>query len=105
MAREGLGGLSKLCSLISLPRRSITGAIMPPRSLKLTADIVSAFVSSNHVPIDQLGRVIADVHRSLSLLDRSAPEQPQLDEATQTQKPAVSIRASVTDSYLVSLDV
>lgn len=64
----------------------------------LTADIVSAHVSNNSVPISELPQLIASVHGSLAGLGKATEsEAPKLE-------PAVSIRASVKPDYLVCLE-
>jgi predicted transcriptional regulator len=65
---------------------------------ELTADIVSAFVSNNSVPVAGLADLIASVHQSLSGLGH--PVQP----ATVSQTPAVSPKKSVFPDYIVSLE-
>jgi predicted transcriptional regulator len=65
--------------------------------LGLVADIVTAYVSNNTVSAEELPSVIQSVHSTLSILD--APEIK-----TQPAKPAVSIRKSYTDEYIVCLE-
>ncbi len=65
----------------------------------LTADIVSAHVSNNNVPISDVSSLIHRVHESLASL--SSGEAP-VEEARKT--PAVSPRASVKPDYLVCLE-
>ncbi len=44
----------------------------------LTADIVSAYVSKNPIPVDGLPNLIASVHSSLAGVGQpSAPERPK----------------------------
>ena len=65
----------------------------------LTADIVSAHVSNNNVPISDIASLIHRVHESLaSLRSGEAP----VEEAKKA--PAVSPRASVKPDYLVCLE-
>ena len=64
----------------------------------LTADIVSAYVSQNALPVSGLPDLIATIHSSLSGLGRPiVPEQPK-------QEPAVSPRRSVTPDFIVCLE-
>ena len=65
----------------------------------LTADVVSAYVSNNPVPADQLPVLIASIHQSLSGLAVGTQEP-----APEPQKPAVPIRKSVTPDYIISLE-
>jgi predicted transcriptional regulator len=68
--------------------------------LTMTADIVSAFVSNNPVRTTELPELIHAVHDALKKVGR--------DKAEETPEPAlvpaVSIKKSVTDDYLVCLD-
>lgn len=65
--------------------------------ITLTADIVAAHVSHNAVPVDGVAAAIQGVYSALEKLGMPAEEAPQ--------KPvgAVSIRASIKPSHLVSM--
>ena len=66
--------------------------------LTLTADIVAAHVSNNHVAVGDLPTMIGQVHTALAGLGAEAP-------ATEPErKPAVSVRASIKPDYLVCLE-
>ncbi len=65
--------------------------------LELTVDVVSAFVGNNSVRVTELPEIIASVHRSLMELTMPAGEK---EGAT----PAVSIKKSITDDYLISME-
>jgi predicted transcriptional regulator len=68
--------------------------------IKLTAEIVAAYVANNQVAQSDLPKLIGEVYRSLSgATDIAEPkqEQPQL-------KPAISARKSVAPDYLVCLE-
>jgi predicted transcriptional regulator len=67
--------------------------------LRMTADIVSAYVSKNVLPAQQIPEVINTVFSSLTGLN-GAPREPQAEP----QKPAVPIRKSVTAEYIVCLE-
>jgi predicted transcriptional regulator len=67
--------------------------------LRMTADVVAAYVSNNTLPTTQLGEVINAVYSSLRSLEGHAVE-PQPEPL----KPAVPIRKSVTPDYLVCLE-
>jgi predicted transcriptional regulator len=73
-------------------------------SNELTADIVSAFVANNSLPIGGLPALIQKVHAALTQLAvepfNSAPAAPPVEKL----EPAVSIRKSITPDYLVCLD-
>lgn len=66
--------------------------------LRMTADVVAAYVSKNPLPANDLPSVISTVHLSLSGLD---PEKQQSAEAA---KPAVPIKKSVTPDFIVCLE-
>ena len=66
--------------------------------LALTSDIVAAHVSNNAVPGTELPSLIETVFGTLSGLS-SEPVEPVVE-----LKPAVSIKRSVTDDYLICLD-
>lgn len=66
--------------------------------VELTADIVSAYVSNNPIPVTGLADLIASVHSSLSGLgQRSAVP-------AEAQVPAVNPKKSVFPDYIVCLE-
>jgi predicted transcriptional regulator len=67
--------------------------------LRITADVVAAYVGNNTLPTTQLADVINAVYRSLRGLDAQAAEPPP-----EPLKPAVPIRKSITPDYLVCLE-
>ncbi len=67
--------------------------------LRMTADIVSAYVSKNVLPAQQIPEVINTVYSSLTGLDGQPREIP-----AEPLKPAVPIRKSVTPEYIVCLE-
>ena len=64
----------------------------------LTADIVSAYVSQNPLPVAGLPDLIASIHSSLTGLN-----QPNVPEPSQ-QEPAVNPKRSVTPDYIICLE-
>ncbi|MEO1493199.1 MAG: MucR family transcriptional regulator [Pseudomonadota bacterium] len=66
--------------------------------LELTSDIVAAHVSNNPVPLSELPGLIATVFSTLSGLQQPAPE-PEVE-----LKPAVPVKKSITDDYIVCLE-
>jgi predicted transcriptional regulator len=66
---------------------------------RLAAEIVAAYVSANSVSAAQLPDVIRTVMDTLTTLN----SQPEAAKA-EPQKPAVSIRRSVTPEYIVCLE-
>ena len=67
--------------------------------LRMTADLVAAYVSNNPLPTTQLGEIINAVYSSLKGLEGQVA-QPQPEPA----KPAVPIRKSVTPEFLICLE-
>lgn len=65
--------------------------------VSLTADIVSAYVGNNTLPISEIAGLVATVHASLSSLGR-AKEPP-----AQSYTPAVSVKKSITDDAIISM--
>ncbi len=65
----------------------------------LAADIVSAFVSNNSVPAQEVPGLIQSVHRALSTV--SSSEAPA--EAA-PREPAVPVKKSVNPDYIVCLE-
>jgi predicted transcriptional regulator len=70
-----------------------------PNYMELAADIVSAFVSNNSVPVTELPGLIGNVHAALQNVG-----QPALKQDDAKPAPAVSVRKSVTPDYLISLE-
>ncbi|ESZ20034.1 MucR family transcriptional regulator [Mesorhizobium sp. L2C084A000] len=68
--------------------------------IELTADIVSAYVSNNPVPVGELPGIIGLVHQSLGLLQSSSSPLPASEPLT----PAVPIKKSVTPDFIISLE-
>jgi predicted transcriptional regulator len=68
--------------------------------VRLTSDVVSAYISNNAVPAASLPDLIAEIHASLSKLGNNSVTPA----AVEAQKPAVSIKKSVTDDYLICLE-
>jgi|SRR6516164_2918606 len=67
--------------------------------LRMTTDVVAAYVRNNTLPTTQLAEVINAVYRSLKSLEgHVAQVQPE------PLKPAVPIRRSVTAEFLICLE-
>ena len=67
--------------------------------LKMTTEVVAAYVSNNTLATGQLGDVIHAVYNSLRGLDGQVAEV-----APEVLKPAVPVRKSITPEYLVCLE-
>ena len=67
--------------------------------IDLTADIVSAYVSNNSVPVTDLPALIGEVHRALpnTQMGLTEPEPEPL-------KPAVNPKKSIFPDYIVCLE-
>ncbi|TIR72857.1 MAG: transcriptional regulator, partial [Mesorhizobium sp.] len=66
--------------------------------IALTADIVSAYVSKNPVPVASLPELISSVNSSLSKIGQ--PTEPE----KQAQAPAVNPKRSVFPDYIICLE-
>jgi predicted transcriptional regulator len=67
--------------------------------LRMTTEVVAAYVSNNTLATGQLGDVIHAVYNSLRSLDGQAAEAPP-----EVLKPAVPVRKSITPEFLVCLE-
>jgi predicted transcriptional regulator len=67
--------------------------------LKMTTEVVAAYVSNNTLATAQLGDIIHAVYNSLRSLDGQVVEPPP-----EALKPAVPVRRSITPEYLVCLE-
>ncbi|WP_428832925.1 MucR family transcriptional regulator [Pseudaminobacter soli (ex Li et al. 2025)] len=67
--------------------------------VRLTSDVVSAYISNNAIPAASLPGLIAEIHASLSKLGRES-----VAPADEAPKPAISVKKSVTDDYLICLE-
>ncbi|HLK23194.1 MAG TPA: MucR family transcriptional regulator [Caulobacteraceae bacterium] len=65
--------------------------------LRLSADIVAAYVTENDISTGELGSLIRNVHDALATLGK-APVEPE------RRKPAVPISRSVQHDYIVCLE-
>lgn len=75
-------------------------ATQTPELLDLVTDIVAAYVSNNTVDVAALPGLIAAVHTSLTTL--GTPPEPEV--VAEKPKPAVPIRSSIKDDYIVCLE-
>lgn len=67
--------------------------------LRMTADVVAAYVSNNTLATTQLAEVINAVYHSLKGL-----EGPAAEPTPEPAKPAVPIRKSITADFLICLE-
>jgi predicted transcriptional regulator len=66
--------------------------------LRMTAEVVAAYVRKNSVAASQIGEVIGSVYGSLRSLESKA------ETAAEAAKPSVPARKSITPDYLVCLE-
>lgn len=76
-----------------------TESMTEEETLRLATDIVSAYVSHNQVPASEIPNMIRSVHDTLGTLKNGAEAK-----AKEPQKPAVSIRKSITPDYIICLE-
>ena len=76
-----------------------TGEVSRDDLLRFSTDIVASYVGRNTIPGDSLPGLINTVFEALNSLDKS--KDPN---ASSKQKPAVSIRRSITSDHLVCLE-
>lgn len=67
--------------------------------MELTAEVVAAYVSNNSLPVAELPGLISDVYGALGRTT-SVPQVQQIEKP----KPAVPVKKSVTDDYIVCLE-
>jgi predicted transcriptional regulator len=67
--------------------------------IELTATIVSAYVSNNSVPAQDLSSLIDQVHTALARVSSGHSET-----TSEPLKPAVSLKKSITPEYIVCLE-
>src|SRR3954452_24925803 len=70
-----------------------------PNYLELTADLVSAYVSHNSLPVADLPSLVDAVHTTLRQLSSETAEQVE-----PAPRPPVPIRKSITPDHLISLE-
>jgi predicted transcriptional regulator len=75
------------------------GKTVEDQLLRMTTDVVAAYVSNNTLPTGQLADIIASVYSSLRALDHSPT-----DGRGEALRPAVPVRKSITPDYLICLE-
>ena len=68
--------------------------------IEMTAEVVAAYVMKNHVRAAELPALIATVHGALAGMANGSKPVPQPADLV----PAVSIRKSITDEFIISLE-
>jgi predicted transcriptional regulator len=69
--------------------------------LRMTADIVAAFVRFNQTAAGEVGEIISAVHGTLRRLQDGEVEA---SEPAESLKPAVPVRKSIAPEYLICLE-
>jgi predicted transcriptional regulator len=69
----------------------------PVAILECASDIVSAYVSNNPIQSAELPELIKQIHSTLTALEKS-------DAATGNLEPAVPVKKSITDDFLICLE-
>ena len=72
-------------------------AAEPAAIMEFASDIVSAYVRNNPIQSSELPALIRDVHSTLRALEGA-------DGVQATQEPAVSVKKSITDEFLICLE-
>ena len=67
--------------------------------LRMTAEVVSAYLGNNTVPAAQISDVIKSVYSSLNIVDGESG-----DAKSPAQRPAVPIKKSILPDYIVCLE-
>lgn len=68
--------------------------------IETTAEIVAAYVARNSVPAADMPNLIRSIHDSLSALGTA----PAVEAPSAPLVPAVLVKKSITDEYLISLE-
>ncbi|WP_246765483.1 MucR family transcriptional regulator [Aminobacter sp. SR38] len=74
------------------------GAAISP--VEFTARVVSAYLSNNAVPLNDVGNLVGIVHKSF--VDIKSPREPSSN--SRFLRPAVPIENSVTGDYIICLE-
>ena len=85
---------------MSDPAIPVAEAADPITLVEMTVDLVASYVERNHVQASELPALIATVHASLAGLGTANEVAPEPAKPV----PPVSIRKSVTDNHLISLE-
>ncbi len=78
---------------------NMTDKAEQPELLRMTTEVVAAYLSNNSVPTAQIPEVIKSVYASLATLESNG------DDAKQpAQKPAVAPKKSITPDFIICLE-
>ncbi len=71
-----------------------------PALVEITSEVISAYLAQNHVPPAEIPALIASVHGTFADLGKAPESMVKPDKPV----PAVPVRKSVTDEYIVCLE-
>jgi predicted transcriptional regulator len=80
-------------------RAAMSGDAASTNFIGLTAEIVSAYVSNNTVPSDDIPALINQVHAALMRVSGG-----QADVRGEARKPAVPVKKSIQSDYIICLE-
>ena len=69
-----------------------------------TAEVVAAYVAQNRIQTSELPKLIASVHDAFKSLGSPMGASPVAEGASDVLTPAVPIKKSVTNDYIISLE-
>jgi predicted transcriptional regulator len=69
-------------------------------NIELAADIMSAYVSNNSVPVSDLPRLFGEIHSALVRISSGTA----VVAAPEAQMPAVSVKKSIANDHLICLE-
>ena len=72
----------------------------PAALIEMTAEVVAAYITKNHVRAAELPELISTIHASLAGMG----SVPELAAAPAKLEPPVSIKKSLTDDHLISME-
>jgi predicted transcriptional regulator len=72
----------------------------PTALAEMTTEVVATYVRQNHVQPSELPNLISSVHAAVGGLGK--PIEPAV--SAEPLKPAVPVRKSITDDYIISLE-
>ena len=67
---------------------------------EVTSEVVAAYVTKNHIQPNELPSLIASVHATLGSLNKA----PEPDVPAEPLNPAVPVKKSITEDYIISLE-
>jgi len=89
--------------LSNLAARQTTKPLMHDKSslAKMTAEMVSAYLSNHNVPAQDVPELIRSVHQAIASISNG---DATANAGMSAAKPAVPVKRSVTDAYIICLE-